>query len=337
MFRACWHSLCACLLSLLSGVGASYAQGVITTVAGTDWVFPKTSVPALTASLGQVRGIAVDIGGNVFLTDQDNSMVMRISPDGMLTVLAGNGSRGFSGEGGQATSASLSYPAGVAVDVAGNVYFADTSNNRIRKVALSGIITTVAGGNFMPGFSGGGGPAINAALGSPECVAMDAAGNLFIADTMNNRIRKVALDGNITTLAGMGDLAFSGDGGPAAGASLGRPSGVAVDGAGNVYVADTLNNRIRQVTPAGTIQTIAGGGQGNDGGPAVNASLDQPPSVAVDGAGNVYIADRGHSAIRKVTVAGTISTVAGGLSPFGFAGDGGRQRKHRCTSLAALP
>ena len=327
MFRACWHSLCACLLSLLSGVGASYAQGVITTVAGTDWVFPKTSVPALTASLGQVRGIAVDIGGNVFLTDQDNSMVMRISPDGMLTVLAGNGSWGFSGEGGQATSASLSYPAGVAVDVAGKVYFADTSNNRIRKVALSGIITTVAGGNFMPGFSGDGGPAINAALGSPECVAVDAAGNLFIADTMNNRIRKVALDGNITTLAGMGDLAFSGDGGPAAGASLGRPSGVAVDGAGNVYVADTLNNRIRKVTPAGTIQTIAGGGQGNDGGPAVNASLDQPPSVAVDGAGNVYIADRGHSAIRKVTAAGTIRTVAGGLSPFGFAGDGGPATK----------
>ena len=243
MFRACWHSLCACLLSLLSGVGASYAQGVITTVAGTDWVFPKTSVPALTASLGQVRGIAVDIGGNVFLTDQDNSgnlyiadtghnRIRKVSAAGIITTLAGTGISGFAGDGGPASSAFLFLPESVAVDTAGNVYIADTGNNRVRKITPAGVIDTVAGGGSR---TGDGGPATSASV-SPLGMAVDAAGNLFICA---GNIRKVTPDGTISTVAGNGRTAFSGDGGDPTAASLNGPLGVAVDGTGRLFIADT--------------------------------------------------------------------------------------------------
>ncbi len=165
--------------------------------------------------------------------------------------MAGNGSFRFSGDGGPATSASLTRPFGVAVDAAGNLYIADAGNNRIRKVSPSGIITTVAG-NGTPGFSGDGGSSTGASLNSPLGVAVDAAGNLYIADGSNNRIRKVSPSGVITTAAGGGSVL--GDGGPATSASLANPSGVAVDGAGNLYIADTFNLRIRKVSPSGIIR-----------------------------------------------------------------------------------
>ena len=303
------------------GILAAPVSGqVIDTVAGTAWFFPATTVQALNAPLGNLGGVAVDAQGNVYATDFGNNIVIRISPNGVLTVVAGNGIAGFSGDGGSATSASLNQPQGVAVDSAGNLYIADEHNNRIREVT-GGTITTIAG-NGSEGFSGDGGPATSASLAFPCGVAVDSAGNLYIADFENSRIRKVS-GGAITTIAGNGTQGFSGDGGPATSASLAFPAGVAVDSAGNLYIADSDNNRIRKVT-GGTIATVAGNGNAyfsGDGGPATSASLRYPEGIAVDSAGNLYIADTNDGRIRLVT-GGTITTVAGSGGCC-FSGDGG--------------
>ena len=310
-----------------------HAQGVITTVAGSEWIFPAGPLPAANAPLGRVVGVAVDAAGNVFAADRGDKIVVKIYLTGVLNVVAGNGIVGFSGDGGPATSARLflsdfsSGVAGVALDAAGNLYIADVSNRRIRKVSPVGIITTVAG-NGRSGFSGDGGPATSAELNQPVGVAVDATGSLYIAEEFNHRIRKVSPGGIITTVAGNGVPGFSGDGGPATGASLNQPQGVAVDAAGNLYIADTLNQRIRKVSPAGIITTVAGNGNSGfsgDGGPATSASLFTPGGIAVDAFGNLYIADTRNERIRKVSPDGIITTVAGsGLPPRGgFSGDGG--------------
>jgi uncharacterized protein (TIGR03437 family) len=304
-------------------VPACSAQGIITTVAGSTWIFRGDGGPAVNAPLGQAWGVAVDSAGNVFVADIDNCLVVKVSPSGILKVVAGNGICGYSGDGGPATAASLYNAQGVAVDAAGNIYVADTFNSRIRKVSPAGIITTVAGGGR--GGLGDGGPATAASLDNPNGVAVDAAGNLYVADTHNSRIRKVSPAGTITTVAGNGTYGFSGDGGPATGASLHEPYGVAVDAAGNIYVADTRNSRIRKVSPAGVITTVAGNGTygfSGDGGPATGASLVYPYGVAVDAAGNIYVADSDNRRIRKVSPTGIITTVAGS-GTYGSSGDGG--------------
>ena len=310
-------------------VPACSAQGIITTVAGSTWIFRGDGGPAVNAPLGGVAGVAVDSAGNVFAADSGNCLVVKVSPAGTLKVVAGNGVQGFSGDGGPATAASLGYPSGVAVDAAGNIYVADTSNYRIRKVSPAGVITTVAG-NGDYGFSGDGGPATGASLRNPGGVAVDAAGNIYVADTYNHRIRKVGPAAIITTVGGSGATGaigggFSGDNGPATAASLYYPEGVAVDAAGNIYVADYGNKRIRKVSPVGIITTVAGNGiEGfsGDGGPATAASLHSPQGVALDAAGNVYVADTSNYRIRKVSPAGIITTVAGNGTR-GFSGDGG--------------
>src|SRR5271157_2356151 len=298
---------------------AGVSAQVITTVAGTDFYFPSTPLPAVNAPLGTTQAVAVDAQGNAYAADSSNNIVVRISPNGVLTVVAGNGIDGFSGDGGPATGASLNHPLGVAVDSVGNLYIADSDNERIRKVS-GGTITTVAG-NGTSGYSGDGGPATSASLWGPSGVAVDSAGNLYIGDMVNNRIRKVS-GGTITTVAGNGTSGHSGDGGPATSASLYYPWGVAVDLAGNLYIADTYNAVIRKVS-GGTITTVAGGGNGQlgDGGPATSASLNYPTGVALDSAGNLYIADADTQRIRKVS-GGTITTVAGN-GTYGFSGDGG--------------
>ena len=262
------------------------------------------------AQLSQASGIAVDAAGALYIADRDNYRIRKVSGDVIMTV-AGNGTVSFAGDGGPAVSAQLNVPAGVAVDAAGNMYFADNHNYRVRKIAQA-VITTVAG-NGTFGSSGDNGPAMNAQL-VPDAVAVDSTGNLFIADSLHHRVREVS-NGVITTVAGNGTGGFSGDGGPAAAAQLNTPSGVAVDSAGNLYIADTLNYRIRKVSN-GIITTIAGGGSSlGDNGPATSAQLNEPSDVAVDAAGNLYIADNYNGRIREVS-GGNITTVAGNGSTF---------------------
>ena len=247
-----------------------------------------------------------------------------VSSSDTITTIAGTGQAGYSGDGGQAISAKLDSPDGVAVDGQGNAYIADLRNGRVRKVSRDGTITTFAGTGTW-GSSGDGGLATSAQLNGPEGVAVDGQGNVYIADRENYRVRKVTPGGTITTFAGGGKPGFLGDGGLATLATLRRPSGVAVDGQGNVYIADRDNSRVRKVSPGGTITTFAGTdkeGFAGDGGPANSALLYRPDGVAVDGSGNVYIADTFNNRVRKVSPGGTISTFAG-TGACSAAGDGG--------------
>jgi uncharacterized protein (TIGR03437 family) len=231
----------------------------------------------------------------------------------VIYTIAGYGSPDFSGDGGMATAATLSNPRGIALDASGNLFIVDTGNQRVRKISLSGIISTVAG-NGVAGFSGDGGPATAASLNSPNAVAVDASGNLYIADVANQRIRKVSSSGIITTIAGTGNPTYSGDGGPATSASLQYPFGVAVDGTGNLFIADMSNNRIRKVSSSGIITTVAGSGisgYSGDGGPATAAGIFQPRGVFADRTGNLFIADSGNNRVRMVAANGIITTVAG--------------------------
>ena len=297
------------------------SAGTISTVAGTgEFGVGGDGASAVQARLSRPNDVAVDGAGNVFIADRDNFRIRKVDPAGTISTVAGTGVQGYSGDGGPAVDARLWSPSSVAVDGAGNLFFADSGNDRIRKVDSAGTITTVAGtGEF-----GDGGPAVNARLYRPSGVALDGTGNVFIADSFNDRIRKVDDTGTISTVAGTGRTGFGGDGGPAVNARLYRPSGVAVDGAGNLYIADSFNDRIRKMDTSGTISTVAGterSGFGGDGASAVQARLSRPSGVAVDGAGNLYIADMSNNRIRKVDSAGVISTVAG-TGRSGFGGDG---------------
>lgn len=242
-----------------------------------------------------------------------------------VETIAGTGIQDYSGDGGLATSAELNLPGGLVFDSSGNLYFSEISNSVVRKIDTNGIITTVAGivGNFND--TGDGGQATSATLDFPQGLAVDAAGNLYIADRSNHKIRKVDTGGIITTIAGNGTSGFSGDGGQATSANLDSPQYVAVDNNNNIYISDWLNNRIRKVDPSGIITTYAGtgvSGFSGDGGNAINANLRSPSGIVVDAAGNVYFSDRGNDRIRKIDVSGIITTVAGSGGFNAFSGDG---------------
>ena len=242
----------------------------------------------------------------------------------IITTIVGTGTQGSSGDGGAATSAQLNNPRGASVDMSGNVYIADTENNKIRMVSRTGIITTIAGTGTQ-GSSGDGGAATSAQLYYPVGVSVDISGNVYIADSDNHKIRKVTSTGIITTIAGTGDSGSSGDGGAATSAQLNNPYGVSVGISGNVYIADLRNHKIRMVTSTAIITTIAGtgtAGSSGDGGAATSAQLNYPTGVSVDLSGNVYIADTANSKIRKVTSTGIITTIAG-TGDSGSSGDGG--------------
>ncbi|MBZ5609162.1 MAG: hypothetical protein LAP38_12945 [Acidobacteriia bacterium] len=293
-------------ISDASGVIRKVTNGVIASVAGAQ---------------GYFAGIAVDTAGSLFLLDGVTPRVLKVS-NGVATTFAGNGTYGFSGDNGPATAAQFGGdpddggPFGIAVESTGNVYIADTSNGRIRKIS-NGVITTVAGGDTAIQLTG------------PTSIAVDSAGDLYVSDPSNltgflgDRIRKVA-NGVVTTIAGNGYFSFSGDNGPAANAQFYQPEGVAIDSSGRIYIADTQNNRVRMIAN-GVITTVAGTGArgfSGDNGPATSAQLATPVAVAVDPAGNLYIADINNFRIRKVS-GGVITTVAGtaGYTPCGVAAD----------------
>ena len=300
--------------------------GIITTIAGTTQGFSGDGFPATSAHLALPHGIAINALGDIYFADKSNERVRRIS-GGIITTVAGNGLTGSSGDGGQATSASLSGPAGVAVDDTGTFFVADSFNNKVRRVdGGTGIIARFAGtGTF--GFSGDGGPAASAMVGQPNGVSLDAGGDLFIADTANHRIRRVSIGtGFITTVAGT-TSGFAGDGGPAVAARLQSPQGVRAEAAGDYLVADTMNQRIRFVDGATSfITTVAGNGSAyfsGEGTPALDASFGLPSGVAVDGANNVFVADVNNHRIRRIDAGTGIITTVAGTGVFGDTGDGG--------------
>ena len=311
------------------------SDGIIVTVAGngaTCCFFSEgeNGVVATVAHLSTPVGVTIDGVGGFFIADTYSGHIRRVSSTGIITIIAGIGVLGgptsvvgpIPGDGGIASEAFLSFPSGTVIDGSGNLFVADAGGQRIRKIDLAGIITTVAG-NGTAGFSGDGGLATAAQLNWPKDIAIDAVGNLYIADTSNSAIRKVTPTGIITTIAGNGSGGFSGDGALAASAQLNQPSGVAVDGNGNVYVSDTSNFRVRKVDPGGVISTIAGTGlaaYSGDGVQASNATLAYPTGLKVDAASNLFLAD--WVSVRKITASGIITTIAG-TGTGGFSGDGG--------------
>jgi hypothetical protein len=268
--------VCAPVL-LLWVPAAPAATNNIFTVAGTGTPgFSGDGGPATSAQLFRAADVAVTADGGFLIADNLNHRVRRVSPAGTITTVAGVGTAGFSGDGGSATDAQLNQPQGVAVTADGGFLIADSSNQRVRRVSPGGTITTVAGTGAL-GFSGDGGPATAADIGNPQGVAVTADGSFLIADSDNQRVRHVSPAGTITTVAGTGTEGFSGDGGPATAAELAFPSGVAVTAEGGFLITDFDNHRVRRVSPAGTITTVAGNGTqgfGGDGGPATAAQLN---------------------------------------------------------------
>ena len=282
-------------------------SGQISTIAGTGIEgYGGDGAAATSAYLDTPTGVAVDGSGNVYIADSHNHRIRKVS-GGTITTVAGTGLPGYSGDGGLATAAELWLPSAVALDGAGNVYIADTNNQRIRKITVAGgtgpTIATLAGdGEEL--FAGDGAAATSAVLDSPTGVALDASGNVYIADRHNQRVRMVASGGTISTLAGSGTASFAGgfagDGASATAATLAKPSGVSVDAAGNVYIADTGNQRIRELG-GGVIATVVGSaaqGYGGDGGAATGAILNSPKAVALDASGNLTVPDKLNQRLR---------------------------------------
>jgi hypothetical protein len=315
------------LAALIAAPAAHAADGTIFNIAGSVQGAGGDGGPPGLALLDTPRDADVAppaVGGGVLIADTANSRIRRVTADGALIVrVAGDGTDvpGLSGDGGPATDAQVNRPEGVIPLADGSYLVADTGNHRIRRVTPDGIITTYAGSTR--GFGGDGGPAAGGQLDSPRDGAQLLDGSILIADTGNHRIRRVAPDGTITTFAGTGTPGAGGDGGAATVAQLNAPRDVAPLADGGVAIADTGNDRIRRITPDGTITTIAGGtrGAGGDGGPAVNAQLNAPASVTPLTNGALLVADSGNDRIRRITPLGTIFTVAG-TEP-GLAGDGG--------------
>ncbi len=282
-------------------------SGNVSTVAGDGTAgFNGDGAAAQKAELNGPSGVAVDKNSNLYIADTENFIVRMVTTGGQISTFAGNNSLGpgYSGDGDSAVNGQLSTPSGMAFDAKGNLYICDSGNNAIR-VVTAGVFSTFAG-DGVPDFLGDGGPATGAQLYNPEAIVFDASGNAYIADTLNNRVREVTTDGNIHTIAGNGKAGRSGDGGLAINAELYQPRGVAVDAAGNVYIADTFNNVIRVVLPTGQIATVAGigsPGYGGDGGPAASAQLNFPTSLAFDSSGNLFVADTDNNVIRELTPA----------------------------------
>jgi hypothetical protein len=315
-----------------TAVAAASPGPSITTVAGNGTRGSSgDGGPAVAAELNFPTGLAEDLVGTLYFADTANNQVRKIVlpttiHTDIVSTIAGTGAPGFGGDGGLATSADLRRPTGLAVDSHGDVYIADSGNNRIREINASGVISTFAGsGACGRGIRlGNDRPATKASLCDPTGIALDRAGDLFIADTGHNVVREVKTSGTIVPFAGIGRGGWNGDRRPAGQAMLDDPTGVEIDALGNVYIADTGNNEVRVVNRMGEISAFAGTGQpgfGGDGGPATEARLHDPTGLGVDPSGDVFISDTANNRVREVSN-GIISTYAG-TGRDGFAGDGG--------------
>ncbi len=308
------------------------SAGIISTIAGTGTIgYTGDGGPATLAQLNYPTCVAAGIGGDLIIVDYYNSRIRKINSAGTISLVAGTGIFGYSGDGGPATTAGLNRPTGAFEDASGNLYIADYVNDRIRKVDVSGTITTI-GGTGVAGYSGDGGPATDAKIDWPNSIILDHSGNIYFTESHNHVVRKINTEGIISTIAGTGVSGFSGDGGPATAANLWLPLQIAFDWAGNLYVADDFNYRVRKINPAGIISTVAGtgiAGYSGDGGPATAAQLNLVFGVAVDCAGGLYISDAANNRIRFVNapplvpIAGASSFCIGDSSLYTEAtGDG---------------
>ncbi len=309
--------------------GQSRAQGgYITTIAGNGVTqYIGDGYPATNLSLATPSGLCMDRQGNVYSTDFASHRIRKITPSDSIYTIGLTGVPGYTGDNGPATNATMDRPYGITIDTFGNLYIIDQRDDVVRKITRStGIITTICG-NGAGGFFGDGGPATAAHMEQPAGLCIDNAGNLYIADKGNNRIRKVdAATGIISTVAGLGTIGYSGDDSAATAAKLSNPLGVCLDIAGNIYIADYGNHRIRKVDAiTGIITTFAGtgvAGNSGNGGPATNAQLTQPSGVFMSKQGNLYISDYGNNVIRIIGPDGVINKIActGG---YGYTGDHG--------------
>ena len=298
--------------------------GVFSTVAGTGvYGFKGDNGPAIAAQLRSPWKVAVDKAGNVFIADNLDNRIRKVTPAGIITTVAGNGGAGFSGDGGQAIYARMQGPADLAIDGSGNLFVADYVNRRVRKIAPNGIISTVAGSG-VSGRGGDGGSAKLAQLGFVTGISVNSRGELFIADNTNSTVRKMDVNGIISTVAGSGVKGFSGDGGDANLAAFNAINGVAADKLGNIYIADAYNNRVRKINASGVVTTVAGTGGGSfsgDNGAATAAQMYRPSAIAIDKSGNLLIS--GNFRVRKVTISTGIITTMAGNGTGGYCGDNG--------------
>ncbi len=278
--------------------------GVITTFAGTGVAgYSGDGGLAVNAQLNGPQAVAIDPAGNVIIGDTQNRRIRKVDTSGMITTICGTGVEGYSGDNGPATQAMFHQVMDFAIDASGQIYFADSTGQRVRRIATNGIITTVAG-TGVGGYSGDGGPAGNAQLNFPVGLTLDSSDQLYIADANNFRIRLVNTTGTISTVVGTGTSGFSGDGGSATQANINYVYGVRLDNSGHLFVADTSNNRVREVTN-GVISTIAGvstNGYSGDGGPAINATLNFPWFLTLDKSGNLLISDGMNNRVRAIAL-----------------------------------
>ncbi len=299
------------------------AQSIITTVGGNGTAgFAGDNNPATSCELQNPFAVGYDSLGNLFIADNANNRIRKINNAGIIMTIAGNGTGGYNGDNIAAITAELYTPVDLIFDKTGNLYIADCLNNRIRKINSSGIITTIAG-TGTAGYNGDNIPANTAQLNYPMGIGIDSVGNLFIAERINCRIRKVNTSGIITTIAGTGISGFSGDNGPATSAQINAPSHICFDKFGNLFFADVSNNRIRMINSSGIISTICGTGiasYAGDNGLATLASLNAPSGITIDYNGNIFISDQFNNRIRKVNTSGIITTIVG-TGTMGYNGD----------------